>query len=255
MATAHYLIVGGTAGSGWSLARRLLERQHKVSVLGRRASPQGERPYPGLLVCAADLADLEAARAAAHRAIEQFGNLTHLVFCQRYRGSGDSWEGEIQVSLTATRLLIEACADRFDGAAENSIVVVGSAAGRSVVGEQPVGYHVAKAALMQMVRYYAVNLGPRGIRVNAVSPDVLVKETPGPSDPQSQEIRLAISAATPLGRTGTPEDVADVVEFLCSRQAGFITGQEIVVDGGLSLLGHAALVRRWAAREKTLPNE
>lgn len=253
MATAHYLIVGGTAGSGWALARRLLERQQRVSVLGRRAAPQGEPPCPRLLVGTANLADLEATRAAVDRAVEQSGKLTHLVFCQRYRESGDSWEGEIRVSLTATRFIIELCAERFDGAAENSIVVIGSSAGRSVVGEQPVGYHMAKAALIQMVRYYAVNLGPRGIRVNAVSPDVLCKETVKERGPQNHEIRDWVNLATPLGRMGTPEDVADVVEFLCSRQAGFVTGQEIVVDGGLSLLGQAALARRWAQRDEPRP--
>ena len=246
MTTAHYLIVGGTAGCGRSLARRLLKRQQRVSVLGRRAPTEEELPRPGLFACVADLGDLESTGAAIEHALERFGKLTHLVFCQRYRGDGDSWEGEIQVSLTATRFVIERCAGRFDGAAENSIVVVGSAAGRSIVSEQPVGYHMAKAALVQMVRYYAVNLGPQGIRVNAVSPDALNKESPGQSDSQDRAIRDWVRATTPLGRMGTPEDVADVIEWLCSPQAGFITGQEIVVDGGLSLLGQAALARRWA---------
>ncbi len=244
MSTAHYLIVGGTAGSGWALARRLLKRQQKVSVLGRRTPPPSGAAQPGLLACTADLADRDAVHAAVNRAVGQSGKLSHLVFCQRFRGGGDAWEGEIQVSLTATRLLIEQCAEQFDGGG-NSIVVVGSAASRFVVGEQPVGYHAAKAALMQMVRYYAVSLGPRGIRVNAVSPDMLLKKTEGSVDPHLQEIRERLGAATPLGRMGTPEDVADVVEFLCSPQASFITGQEIVVDGGLSLLGQAALARRW----------
>jgi NAD(P)-dependent dehydrogenase (short-subunit alcohol dehydrogenase family) len=248
--TAHHLVIGGTAGSGRSLVRRLLKRQQQVTVLGRRALPEEEPPCPGLLVCTADLTDLEATRAAVDRAVEHFGKLTHLVFCQRYRGGGDSWEGEIQVSLTATRFIIERCAERFDGAAENSIVVVGSAAGRSIVGEQPVGYHMAKAALIQMVRYYAVSLGPKGIRVNAVSPDALLKETPGKGGPQNREIRDWVSAATPLGRMGTPEDVADVIDFLCSPQAGFVTGQEIVVDGGLSLLGQASVARRGAQLDR-----
>jgi NAD(P)-dependent dehydrogenase (short-subunit alcohol dehydrogenase family) len=123
--------------------------------------------------------------------------------------------------------------------------MVGSMAGRFIVGEQPVGYHVAKASINQLVRYYAVALGPKGIRVNGVSPGTIARDSQGPSSAQ-EELGQLSKRIIPLGRMGTALDVAQAVEFLCSPEASFITGQEIVVDGGLSLRSQEAVARELA---------
>jgi NAD(P)-dependent dehydrogenase (short-subunit alcohol dehydrogenase family) len=166
--------------------------------------------------------------------------LSALVAVQRFRGHGSVWEGELETSVRATRAAIEGLAPRF-AAGGGSIVLGGSVASRFVAPEQPVGYHVAKAALRQMARYYAVVLGPRGIRVNVVSPAAMIKSDAGRATPRP--LRALYGRVIPLGRAPSTEDVAQAVVFLCGPRAALITGQDLVIDGGLSLLTHEALAK------------
>lgn len=191
-----------------------------------------------------ELADKAAVLAALALALRQNGRLTNLVFLQRFRGEGDAWQGELDVSLTATKLIIERLADEFvrqRRGALNSIVICGSNASRLVAGEQPVGYHAAKAALRQMARYYACSLAPRGIRVNCVTPGIVLKDEAREYYRKNADLHALYCRMTPLGRMGSPRDIAEAVSFLCGSGAAFITGQEIIVDGGLSLLWQASL--------------
>jgi NAD(P)-dependent dehydrogenase (short-subunit alcohol dehydrogenase family) len=103
---------------------------------------------------------------------------------------------------------------------------------------------MAKAALIQMVRYYAVALGHRGIRVNAISPGTTVKDESKAFYAEHPELEQLYRDIIPLGRMGTADDVADVMVFLVSGASSFLTGQNIVLDGGVSLQAHESLVRR-----------
>jgi NAD(P)-dependent dehydrogenase (short-subunit alcohol dehydrogenase family) len=95
----------------------------------------------------------------------------------------------------------------------------------------------AKAALEALVRHLAVELGPAGITVNAVVPGAVATDSSTLHLSQMPELRQALIAATPVGRLAQPEEIAAVVGFLCSPDAGFVNGTSVVIDGGLSAGG------------------
>jgi enoyl-[acyl-carrier protein] reductase III len=113
-----------------------------------------------------------------------------------------------------------------------SIVAISSLGSTRVLDDYAL-VGTSKAALEALVRYLAVELAPRGIRVNAVSAGVV--ETGALAYFPNREKMLAMGAANPAGRTVTPDDVAGLVSFLCSPDAEMIRGQTLVVDGGWSL--------------------
>lgn len=244
MKKTHSLIVGGTRGSGRALVRTLAEENHVLSVIGRRPPSEVDQQIPDVHYWLVDLLDREPLLATLSEIIHQNGKLNHLIFFQRYRGEGDDWIGELETTLTATKNVIEHLADEFDDTADKSIVLVSSIAGHLVAEEQPVSYHVGKAGLNQMVRYYAVALGPQGIRVNSVSPGTVLKDESKNFYLQNKNLLNLYKRIIPLGRMGTSVEIAQVVAFLSSSKASFITGQNIVVDGGLSLQWHESLGRQ-----------
>lgn len=244
MSKKHTLIIGGTRGSGCSLVKLLSENNHLVSVIGRRPPSEAKQKLSNIHFWTLDLLDEEDLREVCAQILEQNGKLDNLVFFQRYRGKGDDWKGEIEISLTATKKVIEHFIGQFNDTNENSIVVISSIASYLIADEQPLSYHVAKAGISQMVRYYAATLGPKGIRVNAVSPATILKDENKDFYLRNKKLINLYKKITPVGRMGTSKDIANVVAFLCSRNASFITGQDIVVDGGLSLQWHETLARK-----------
>jgi NAD(P)-dependent dehydrogenase (short-subunit alcohol dehydrogenase family) len=163
-----------------------------------------------------------------------------ILLCQRYRGPHE-WKGEIAVSLTKTKRVVEMAAQHMSG---GSIVIMASVAGVSVEEEQPVSYHAAKAALIEMVKYYAVTLGPKQIRVNAIIPGLTIKPEARAFYEANPELEATYKDITPLGRMGTVEDIANLVDFLISPKSSYLTGQTITLDGGIGLRSHWALARK-----------
>ena len=243
----HSLVVGGTRGLGRAVVRALAAEGHAVSVIGRRPPMEADEPRSGVRHWAVDLTDGQRLSDALAEIRAVNPPLRNLVCAQRYRGQGDAWEGELATSLTATKRLIEWLAEGAEETADKSVVIAGSIASHFVAGEQPLGYHVAKAGLEQMVRYYAVALGPKGIRVNSVSLPAFLKEESRAFYREHQELQDLYASIIPLGRMGTAEEIAKVIAFLCSPGAAFITGQRLVVDGGLSLQWQESLARQLTA--------
>jgi len=134
--------------------------------------------------------------------------------------------------------------DEFSLDGDKAIVMVSSVFGDFVGEGQPVSYHVAKAGLNQMMKYYAVSLGSKGIRVNAVTPFTFLKDESKEFYLNNKPLYDLYSKMIPLGRMPTSEDNAKAIVMLCDPQAGFINGQNIYVDGGLSLVWPETLARK-----------
>ena len=242
---SHALMIGASRGIGRALARAFLGEGRIVSVIGRRPAAKVARDLRAASYWALDVCDPEQLTAGLKNIRRENGPFTHLICFQRYRGNEDHWKGELETSLSATKRIVEFASDNFDGARENSIVFVGSIASQFIAEEQPVGYHAAKAALIGMARYYAVMLGPRGIRVNCVSPGTVLKDESKDFYLQNKMLLRLYDELTPLRRMGAADEVAAVIRFFCSSEASFVTGQNLVVDGGVSVQSHESLARRF----------
>lgn len=238
------LITGGTSGIGLETARRFVAQGAHVVVTGVTASRLEEaRAELGekALVLAADLRKPESLDAVISEVSERYGRLD-VVFANAGAGTASPLE-----AVTAEQIH-----DQFALNFNGSFFTVQKAApllskGASVilttsflnsVGTPGLSILSAtKAAVRSLARTLGAELASRGIRVNAVSPGPI--STPfhgklGLSDEQLKEVAAGIEASVPLGRFGEASEVAKAVLFLASDQASFITGDEIVVDGGLS---------------------
>jgi NAD(P)-dependent dehydrogenase (short-subunit alcohol dehydrogenase family) len=246
MSRKHTIIVGGTKGVGRELAIVLANEGQLVTAVGRAP---GEFPAVSggeIIGFAGDVESPDALLAGLKEHAAKHGKVSSLVFLQRYRGKGDAWTGELTVSMTATKTLIEGLAPEFAADGDRSICVVTSNASTFVARNQTLAYHTSKAALRQMARFYAVKLGADGIRVNIVSPCTFVKPESAAYYAGQTALQGMYAKITPLGRMGTAKEVAETVAFLCGPKASFITGQELAVDGGLSLMLQDAMAREVA---------
>lgn len=240
----HSLIIGGTRGIGRELVRLFRKEGHTVSVIGKREPGNEDKALRKVHFWSADVTRRPQLVTVLNEIVQRNGNINYLVFLQRFRGDGDKWVGELGTSLTATKNAIEMLAERFATGGDKAIVVVGSIADQYVSESQPIGYHVAKAGLVHLACYYAVALGAKGIRVNCVSPSTILKRENRQFYENNEAIVNVLNSTIPLGRMGTATDTANVIAFLCSPQASFVTGQRITVDGGVSLLSQESLARR-----------
>jgi NAD(P)-dependent dehydrogenase (short-subunit alcohol dehydrogenase family) len=241
------LVTGATQGLGLAIAEVLAEQGARVIVSDLDAAAcervaaalrsRGMR-VEGL---PADLAHAVEVERLATQAQAAFGGIDILVSNAGIQGprgplaaaTDDDWQRVIEVNLRAaarlTSHLIPAMAARGGG----SVVLMSSIAG--LRGNGAIGlYGLSKAALAQLARNLAVEWGSQGVRVNAVSPGLI--RTPFAAGLLGDEAFMARRLhATPLRRVGEPNEIAGVVAMLASRAGGFITGQNLVVDGGTTI--------------------
>lgn len=203
-----------------------------VSVVSRNPAPSPE----GTISFRADVRKPEEFSAALESLSERLGKITSLAFFQRFRGECDSWTGHFSTSLQAIDDAIQLALPYFKSNGDKAILIVSSSASQFVSPEQDAAYHATRSAQLGLMRYHAVRLGPREIRVNCISLGTILK--PGNEQffqPGSTK-RSRCESASPLGRMGTAEEIASAAEFLCSPSASWITGQNLFCDGGASLL-------------------
>mgnify|MGYP006132507593 CR=1 FL=1 len=228
------IIIGGSRGSGLVISEKLKARGDNICVLSRtNHNSQIEH-------ISFDLLD-DNINQNCKKIIDKMPSIDNLIFCQNNRTSKDDDKYEFNLNVHSIKKVIEALTENFSDTA--SIVAIGSPAGHTIVSEQPLAYHASKAALEQLVKYYAVKLGAIGVRVNCLLPGTLLKKENKEFYENEKNLQSLFKKIIPLGRQGTSEDLANVVNFLCSEQSSFITGQIIYVDGGISLNGQESLAR------------
>jgi NAD(P)-dependent dehydrogenase (short-subunit alcohol dehydrogenase family) len=239
------LITGGSTGIGLATARRLALEGATVFITGRRQAEldaavleigHGARSVRGDISSAADLERIMATVSEAHGRIDiLYANAGGGEFVPLGEITEAQFDKYVSINMKGTLFTVQRAVPLMP--AGSAIVITGSIA--AVKGTPAFSVYAAtKAALRSFARTWSNDLKGRDIRVNVVAPGVII--TPGyktelkMSDAQIDAYSRDVSGATPLGRVGTPDEIAKAVSFLASDDASFITGTELFVDGGLA---------------------
>ncbi len=237
------IVTGGGSGIGQATCTRMAAEGAAVAVLDINgdAAEAVARETDGVAY-AVDVTDPDALDAAIRDSVARLGGISVLFnnagasnMSALHRWDPDEWDRIVRLNLTGVFLGIRAAVPFLLEGGGGSIVSTASISGsRPAAGEAP--YAAAKAAVAALTATAALEYAPT-VRVNAVSPGMIHT---GLTDVLLTGFDWTVphmEAKTPLGRIGTPEDIADVVVFLCSDLARFVTGQNLVVDGGMTLHG------------------
>jgi NAD(P)-dependent dehydrogenase (short-subunit alcohol dehydrogenase family) len=245
------LVTGGTSGIGLAVVRRFMQEGAEVVVLARRE--RSRTKLAGARFVACDVADAEAVRRAFDRAVSELGGLDAAILnAGAFEGDAgvlglpapDAAERQWATNAMGVLHGLAAAAQAMDRG--GSITITATAAlAWSFPGYG--GYLASKAPLLQLARTAAMQLGPRGIRVNTVSPGTIVTEMQPEDDDEARVARVATS----LGRVGRPEEVAGAYVFLASEDASYVTGADLRVDGGWIEGVTPAAARILSGREPT----
>jgi 3-oxoacyl-[acyl-carrier protein] reductase len=237
------MVTGGSRGIGAATASRLASYGALVGVGGRDreaidAVVSRIRADRGQAVATpADATDADALARAYTKLTEHFGPVELLAAFAGGNGyprpseqvDPEEWRRVIEGDLTSTFLTIRAALPAMIEQGRGSIVTMSSSAGRSP-SRAAAAYAVAKAGVVMLTKHLAAEMGPRGIRVNALAPSAVLNEKMASAMSEEQLAELATSF--PLGRLGQPEDVAAAAAFLLSDDASWLTGVTLDVTGG-----------------------
>lgn len=250
MTDRHTVVVtGGASGIGAAVARHFGRRGYAVAIGYHPSDPHD----PALVVddisgeggvavaFPVDVRDSAQVDSFLSAVVAEWGRVDHVVanagILRRAALADltdDAWNEVIDIDLTGVMRTVRAAAPHFPGGG-GSVVAVSSIVGANYGWSEHAHYAAAKAGVLGLVQSLAQELGPRGIRVNAVVPGTI--ESPQSLDAENSLGKAGIDAQAALlplsPRTGTVEDIAEAIGFLSSDAAGFITGTSLLVDGGL----------------------
>jgi NAD(P)-dependent dehydrogenase (short-subunit alcohol dehydrogenase family) len=240
------VVTGGARGIGLAIARKFLAEGHRVALLDidrktLKATGAHLAQPERVLAVPCDVSDPKQVDAAIREVARRFGRIDALVnnagiavFKPILETRFAEWKRVLDTNLGGAFLCTHACAPVMMKTGGGAVVNIASISGLRA-STLRVAYGTSKAALIQLTKQYAVELGTAGIRVNCVAP--------GPVDTDmaklvhSVAIRQDYYDIIPLNRYGTPEEIAATVYFLCSADAGYINGQVLAVDGGFEAAG------------------
>ncbi len=241
------LVTGAASGIGAESARRLAAEGAAV-VVADLAAEAGEALAGAIneaggtaMFLALDVTDQARWGAVVQAVLDHFGRLDVLVTCAGIsgdrpllKGRYDVWKRIMAVNLDGTYLGLAAVAPVMAAAGRGSIVTISSIAGKAGIAGAP-AYCASKGGVALLTKAAAAELAPLGVRVNSIHPGFI--ETPMvlnslAADPNGAARRAAQASRHPVGRYGRPREIADGVVFLASDESSFMTGSELVIDGG-----------------------
>ena len=254
------IVTGAGTGIGQAIALRLAEAGTKVLAVGRRSAPLADtlaRAAEGsdAASLSADITDAADRERIVAAALERFGRIDILVnnagissIAPLLDTTEEDWRRVMATNVDACFFMAQAVLPSMRAAGAGRIVNIGSVYGHLALNpalydtfeedgprgpiRQP-AYHTSKGAVLNLTRDLAAALAKWRITVNTVTPGmVMTEQSEGILSP---DVERKLSAMTPLGRFGKPEEIAYAVRFLASDEAAFITGQEICVDGGWTI--------------------
>jgi NAD(P)-dependent dehydrogenase (short-subunit alcohol dehydrogenase family) len=247
--TQQVIVTGASSGIGRATALRFGRSGASVLAVGREEGALSnvasaiESEGGHAAVCQADVTEADAPDRIVRAALDRFGGVTTLVNAAGIIGSGtiesttdDAWDAMMDINARAPFRLMRAAMSALI-ASKGSVVNVSSVTGlRSFPGV--LAYCVSKSAVDQLTRCAALDLAARGVRINAVNPGVVVSNLHrrGGMNEENYAAFLTRSREThPLGRPGEASEIADLIFFLASDAAQWITGETISIDGGRHL--------------------
>lgn len=229
------LVTGGNRGIGFAIAQEFLARGHRVAVTAR----SGEGPA-GALTVHADVTDADSIDAAFSTVEEKFGAVEVVIAnagvtrdTLLMRMSDDDFTTVIDTNLTGAFRVVKRASKGMLKARYGRIVLISSVVGLLGSAGQ-VNYAASKSGLVGIARSVTRELGSRGITANVVAPGFIQTDM---TDALPEEQQKQYLSSIPAGRFATPDEVAKVVAWVASDEAGYISGAVIPVDGGLGM-GH-----------------
>ena len=235
------LVIGGARGIGEAIAKRFVEEGARVTVADWLEDPgRANAERIGCPFVKVDISRLEDAEAAVAKASEATGRLDILVqnagiypWTLIEHISPEEWDSVCAVNLKGTFLAARAALTLMKAQRSGRMIFTSSITGPRVSSPGHGHYSATKAGINGFIKAAAVEFANYGITVNGVEPGNIL--TDGMKAERSAEFIAGMEASVPLGRLGTPRDVANAFLFLASDEASYITGTTIVVDGGQTL--------------------